>query len=43
MQGQGTTSGSAAAGGIYRELVLRDVAPAGTVAPAADPQAMPVK
>jgi hypothetical protein len=26
MQGQGTTSGSAAAGGIYRELVLREPA-----------------
>ena len=39
MQGQGTTSGSAASGGIYRELVLREVAPASTVAPAADPQA----
>jgi hypothetical protein len=25
MQGQGTTSGSAAAGGIYRELVTREV------------------
>jgi hypothetical protein len=31
MQGQGTTSGSVAGGGIYRELVTRD----GVVAPAA--------
>lgn len=32
MQGQGSTSGSVAAGGIYRELVTREV---GTIAPVA--------
>ena len=36
MQGQGTTSGSAAAGGIYRELVTREVAAPDVVNPAAD-------
>ncbi|HEY2925842.1 hypothetical protein [Piscinibacter sp.] len=38
MQGQGTTSGSAAAGGIYRELVLPT-----TEVPDRDPQAAPAK
>jgi len=38
MQGQGTTSGSAAAGGIYRELVT-PVAPA----PATTPEPTPTK
>jgi hypothetical protein len=27
MQGQGTTSGSVAAGGIYRELIIREIPP----------------
>lgn len=31
MQGQGTTSGSVAAGGIYRELVTREITPLSTV------------
>jgi hypothetical protein len=39
MRGQGTTTGSVAAGGIYRELVTREVGavpvPGATVAPAA--------
>jgi hypothetical protein len=33
MQGQGTTSGSVAGGGIYRELVTREVGVAETVQP----------
>jgi hypothetical protein len=33
MQGQGTTSGSAAGGGIYRELVTREAASPSTAAP----------
>jgi hypothetical protein len=38
MQGQGTTSGSVAAGGIYRELVTREVGPVPVVeAPPAAP------
>jgi len=43
MQGQGTTSGSAASGGIYRELVTREIGPPSTAAPNADPQAAPAK
>jgi hypothetical protein len=39
MQGQGTTSGSVAGGGIYRELVTREV---GTVE-AMEPQPAPAK
>jgi hypothetical protein len=31
MQGQGTTSGSVAGGGIYRELVTRELIPPSTV------------
>jgi hypothetical protein len=38
MQGQGTTSGSAAGGGIYRELVTREAA-LPSAAPAAPPAA----
>lgn len=34
MQGQGTTTGSVAAGGIYRELVTREVGPVPEAAPA---------
>lgn len=37
MQGQGTTSGSAAAGGIYRELVTRTVGPVENAASAVMP------
>jgi len=37
MRGQGTTSGSAAAGGIYRELVTRTVGPVEPAASAAEP------
>jgi len=43
MQGQGTTSGSAAAGGIYRELVTREIGSPGIAAPNADPQAAPAQ
>jgi len=48
MQGQGSTTGSAASGGIYRELVVRDVAPPSTVAPSTvspglEPEVTPVK
>jgi len=43
MQGQGTTSGSAASGGIYRELVTREIASPGVAVPSADPQAAPAK
>lgn len=35
MQGQGSTRGSVAAGGIYRELVTREVGTIATVAPVA--------
>lgn len=37
MQGQGTTSGSAASGGIYRELVTRTVGPVENAASAVMP------
>jgi len=37
MRGQGTTSGSAAPGGIYRELVTRTVGPVEPAASAAEP------
>jgi len=43
MQGQGTTSGSAASGGIYRELVTREIGSPGATAPNADPQAAPAQ
>ena len=44
MQGQGTTSGSAASGGIYRELVTREVAaPSPAVPPSAAQGAAPDK
>jgi hypothetical protein len=39
MQGKGTTTGSVAAGGIYRELVTREVAP--VVAPPANAASAP--
>jgi len=41
IQGQGTTTGSVAAGGIYRELVTREVGPvpAPVAVPAAEPPA----
>jgi hypothetical protein len=46
MQGQGTTSGSVAGGGIYRELVTREIGVPATAAPpsaapAAPPAALP--
>jgi len=37
MQGQGTTSGSVAGGGIYRELVTRETGPAPVATPTTDP------
>jgi len=37
MQGQGTTSGSAAGGGIYRELVTREITLPSTAAPEVQP------
>jgi hypothetical protein len=41
MQGSGTTSGSAATGGIYRELVTRTVGPAASSAAAASAASAP--
>lgn len=41
MQGQGSVSGSVAAGGLLRELVTREPAAASPVAPAAAPVAPP--
>ena len=38
IQGKGTTSGSVAAGGIYRELVTREVGDAPAAAPASAPK-----
>ena len=43
MQGQGTTSGTAASGGIYRELVTRDVVPPTTAVPLSPAPAEPTK
>ena len=43
MQGQGTTSGTAASGGIYRELVTREVIPPNTAAPLSLPPGEPAK
>lgn len=43
MQGQGTTSGTAASGGIYRELVTREVAPSSTAVPLSLPPGEPAK
>ena len=43
MQGQGTTSGTAASGGIYRELVTREVTSPSTAAPLSLPPAEPAK
>jgi hypothetical protein len=40
IQGQGTTTGSVAAGGIYRELVTREVAAVPEAAPAVPPEAV---
>ena len=42
IQGQGTASGSVAGGGIYRELVTREIAKP-TTAPAAEPAASAAK
>jgi len=39
MQGQGTTSGSVAGGGIYRELVTREIGPPALAAPEVAPAA----
>jgi hypothetical protein len=41
MQGQGTTSGSAAAGGIYRELVTPEIVLPSTAVPERDAQEAP--
>ncbi len=43
MQGQGTTSGTAASGGIYRELVTREVIPSNTAVPLSLPPGEPAK
>jgi hypothetical protein len=43
MQGQGTTTGSVAAGGIYRELVTRETEAPATVQPAAEAPAAPTR
>jgi len=43
MHGQGTTTGSAASGGIYRELVTREIVSPSTVAPIGGPQGGSVK
>ena len=43
MQGQGTTSGSVGAGGIYRELITREIVPPSQVKPASDAQDVPAK
>jgi hypothetical protein len=43
MQGQGTTSGTAASGGIYRELVTREVIPPSTAVPLGLPPGEPAK
>jgi hypothetical protein len=43
MDGQGTTSGSVAGGGIYRELVTREVGPLVSVGPAGAASAAPMK
>ncbi len=43
MQGQGTTSGTAASGGIYRELVTREVILPSTAVPLSLPPAEPAK
>ena len=43
MQGQGTTSGTAASGGIYRELVTREVIPPSTAVPLSLPPGEPAK
>jgi hypothetical protein len=43
MDGQGTTSGSVAAGGIYRELVTRQTVPPSAAKPASGGAAVPVK
>lgn len=43
MQGQGTTSGAAASGGIYRELVTREVVSPSTAVPLSLPPGEPAK
>jgi hypothetical protein len=43
MTGQGTTSGSVAAGGIYRELVTREPASPSPAKPVSDASGVPVK
>jgi hypothetical protein len=43
MRGQGRTSGSAAAGGISRELVTREIGVPSTAASGSDAQVVPVK
>lgn len=43
MRGRGTTSGSVTGGGIYRELVTREVTPPSAVVPEADGQIAPAK
>lgn len=42
MQGQGTTSGSVAGGGIYRELVTRETGPAPVATPTQPMHAAPL-
>ena len=43
MKGQGTTTGSAATGGIYRELVTREIASPSTAASGVDAEPAPAK
>jgi hypothetical protein len=43
MQGQGTTSGSVAGGGVYRELVTREPGPQSPAQPAGDSPPVPSK